>query len=153
MPTDMSPREDHKSTWHLLIGGVIAVLVIGVGLALLPMSPGIPSAPPAATGLGSGRASDEGTAARPIAPASSAAQTTVDRAADIAAPPKNDVVLNPKQRKTIDDFAVKHAQDQTNDADVTIAIVSCSARKYPIARYADLARRMHYLLISPIDIS
>jgi hypothetical protein len=120
----MSPREEHKSTWQLLIGGVIAAVVIGVGLALLPKFPGtgVPSASPTATGLRSDPVGDEGTAVGSIARDFSAATTTVHRAGDIATPAKNDVVLNPKQRKTVDDFARKQAQDQTNDANLTTAI-------------------------------
>jgi hypothetical protein len=129
MPTDMSPREEHKGTRHFLAVGAIALLVIGVGAMLWPRAPRAPvqSRLAATSGLRSDRTVGEGTgggfpAVPPTVAPHSSAPATVAGGEDLPGPPLKDLALDGKQRKTIDNFATRHAQDRVDNAGFSIAV-------------------------------
>ena len=126
MPTNMSPQEGHKGTSPLLVTGAIALLVIGVGAMLWPRAPRAPMEPrPAATNnLRSDSTVGEGTDGFPAAPANVAphAPATVAGGEDLPGPPLKDLALDGKQRKSIDNFAARHARERVDNADFPIAV-------------------------------
>ena len=129
MPTNMSPQEGHKGTWPLLVAGAIALLVIGVGAMLWPRAPRAPleSSPAETSDLRSDRIVGDGSASGfPAAPANVAphapAPATVAGGEDLPGPPLKDLALDGKQRKSIDNFAARHAQERVDNADFPIEV-------------------------------
>ncbi len=162
MSDDMPGQEQRRGAGRLLIGGGVAAVAIGLGITLWPWAHGVqaPSAPAATTGMRSGETVGQGTLARPTPPPTGAAPRStmpaaVGRAEDIAAAAKNDLGLNPEQRKTVEDFAVRHAQDRVNRADFAIAVgaevpAKIQLRDMPISLADALSAYLgdQYLLVS-----
>lgn len=121
------PRHEARKR-RLIFAGLLFALVSGIGLTIWPWLPRHP-APATAVTTGSGVTADASgaekrapppatIAAPPPAPAPAAPATVSSE--EIAAA-KNDLGLDPAQRKTIEDFAARHAGDRAKQ-DFTVAV-------------------------------
>jgi len=120
------PRHEQRKR-RLIFAGLVFALISGVGLTVWPWLRHTAPAPGVTTGSAvTAGASDEKLA--PSAPATIAAPAPAPAPAapatvsseEIAAA-KNDLGLDPAQRKTIEDFAARHAGDRVTQ-DVKVAV-------------------------------
>ena len=120
-------KEGQGTNWVLTGAVVIAVLVV-IAFIAWPWLPGVDqSRPSATTGTHSHQVAGESEAGKSTPPPQNAAPrstapSTVGRSEDIAASAKNSVDLDPAQRKTVEDFYAKHAQDRVDNVDFTISV-------------------------------
>ena len=122
------PQHEQRKR-RLIFAGLVFALVAGVGLTVWPW---LPRHTGPATGVTTGTAvtAEASDAEKPVppppaaiaapAPAPAPAAPATISSEEIAAV-KNDLGLDPAQRKTIEDFAAQHASDRVTQ-DVTVAV-------------------------------
>jgi cytoskeletal protein RodZ len=136
MPEELSRQEERRGTRRLMIGGVIAAVVIAVGLTFWPWLPGVqaPSAPTPATAPRSSQTEGQSAAGKNTLPparadANSTTPATVGRAQEITATASNKLSLTETQRATVGDFAAQHRQEQVKDVDFTVTVGAAVPKK------------------------
>ena len=121
------PKESQNTSW-VLTGAVVIAVLVAIAFIAWPWLPGVDqSSPTATTGARSHQNAGESQAGKsspppPSAAPHSTAPSTVGRSEDITASAKNSVDLDPAQRKTVEDFYAKHAQDRIDHVDFTISV-------------------------------